>query len=239
MTMNWKWEAKMDNTREAQREYEERKRRETAHAKSVEELRTIERNMGKAPTLRDLQLPPAINANAIAVAQREIEIYRDQMHEALRYSMGSQMLTWAGIDRTPALAQPPLPEEHIVSAVVGFRAWNVPLFVDELRSVAKSSKWKPFQRFEASCETSQCSGVSCQCGIYAFNKMDLVQKEYTQQDRSKRYVYGECWLWGRVLECAHGYRAQFAYPKAFVNNGAIAKRMAEVFGVTLLTTSKR
>lgn len=128
----------------------------------------------------------------------------------------------------------PLPEEHLVSAVIGFRAWNVPLFVDELRSVAKASKWKPFQRFEANCESAQCSGVSCTCGIYAFNKMDLVQNEYRAADRAKRYVYGECWLWGRVLECKMGFRAQFAYPKAFINNGAIAKRMAEVFGVELL-----
>lgn len=128
----------------------------------------------------------------------------------------------------------PLPEEHIVSAITGYRAWNVPLFVDELRSVAKASKWKPYERFEAQCESAQCSGVSCSCGIYAFNQMALVQKEYTQIDRSKRYVYGECWLWGRVLECADGYRAQFGYPKAFVNNGAIAKRMAEVFGIELL-----
>ena len=120
----------------------------------------------------------------------------------------------------------PLPEEHLVSAVIGFRAWNVPLFVDELRSVAKTSKWLPYQRFEAKCENSQCQGVQCSCGIYAFNKMDLVQKEYRSDDRSKRYVYGECWLWGRVLECKMGYRAQFAYPKSFVNNGAISKRMS-------------
>lgn len=140
----------------------------------------------------------------------------------------------ASVAEKKAESQKPLPEEHIVSAVSGYRAWNVPLFVDELRSVNQNAKWKPFERYEASCSAAQCSGVSCSCGIYAFNKMALVQKEYMQTDRSKRYVYGECWLWGRVLECKDGYRAQFAYPKALVNNGAIAKRMAEVFGVKLL-----
>ena len=140
----------------------------------------------------------------------------------------------ASVAEKKAESQKPLPEEHIVSAVSGYRAWNVPLFVDELRSVNQNAKWKPFERYEASCSAAQCRGVSCSCGIYAFNKMALVQKEYTQTDRSKRYVYGECWLWGRVLECKDGYRAQFAYPKALVNNGAIAKRMAEVFGVKLL-----
>lgn len=138
------------------------------------------------------------------------------------------------IGETASKSTKPLPEDHIVAAVTGYRAWNVPLFVDELRSVAKASKWKPYQRFEAVCEQSQCSGVACSCGIYAFNKMNLVQTEYTTSDRSKRYVYGECWLWGRVLECKDGYRAQFAYPKALVDNGAIAKRMAEIFGVALL-----
>lgn len=139
-------------------------------------------------------------------------------------------------NQMPASTKPPkpLPEEHLVNAIIGYRAWNVPLFVDELRSVAKPSKWKPYERFEAVCKSSQCSGVSCSCGIYAFRKLDQVQKEYTQTDRSKRYVHGECWLWGRVLECKDGYRAQFAYPKAFIDNGAIAKRMAEVFGIELV-----
>lgn len=127
----------------------------------------------------------------------------------------------------------PLPEDHIVSAIVGYRAWNAPLFVDELRSVAMSTKWKPYQRLEAGCGSEKCCGVSCSCGIYAFKAMDDVQSEYTHSDRSTRYVWGECWLWGRVLECAKGYRAQFAYPKSFVNSGAFSKRMAEVFGVTL------
>jgi hypothetical protein len=134
--------------------------------------------------------------------------------------------------------KPPLPEEHVVSALIGYRAWNAPLFVDELRSVASPSKWLPYQRFEAKCNQDQCSGVSCNCGIYAFNKMKLVQKKYTTEDRAKRYVYGECWLWGRVLECANGYRAQFGYPKAFIDDGAIAKRMSEVFGVELLKPSR-
>lgn len=130
--------------------------------------------------------------------------------------------------------QKPLPEEHLVSAVTGYRAWNVPLFVDELRSVAKASKWLPYQRFEAQCAAQQCEGVSCQCGIYAFNQLKLVKDEYRGEGKSRKYVYGEVYLWGRVLECKDGYRAQFAYPKAFVNTGAVAKRMSEVFGVPLL-----
>jgi hypothetical protein len=156
--------------------------------------------------------------------------------------LGSPDATWHAFRplmtqpaKAPEPENPPLPEEYVVNALVGCRAWNVPLFVDELRSVARASKWLPYRRFEAKCEEEQCDGVTCTCGVYAFKKMALVQKEYTQPNRSKRYVYGECWLWGRVLECKRGYRAQFAYPKGFINNGAIAKRMAEVFGVELLS----
>ncbi len=133
----------------------------------------------------------------------------------------------------------PLPEEHMVSAITGYRAWNVPLFVDELRSVARSDRWVPYKRFEAECDEDQCAGVSCGCGIYVFKEMDSVQAEYRQDnDRGWRYVRGECWLWGRILECEAGYRAQFAYPKSFINTGAISKRMAEVFGVELIEQGK-
>lgn len=213
--MNWKWEAKVDDSREKQKLYEEQKKAQLAQAKSVDDLRRIERNMGTS----------AVGQITISLEQ----IMLMQMQQAMNPILG---IKWG----EPAVysAPTPLPEEHIVNAIVGYRAWNVPLFVDELRSVAKQSKWKPYQRFEAECKEAQCNGVSCSCGIYAFNKMELVQKEYTTQDRSKRYVYGECHLWGRVLECKDGYRAQFGYPKALINTGAIAKRMAEVFGIGLL-----
>ena len=127
-----------------------------------------------------------------------------------------------------------MPEEHLVQAITGYRAWNVPLFVDELRSVSQACKWLPYRRFEAECGQEQCNGVACSCGIYAFNKLSAVQDSYRSEERNRKYLYGEVSLWGRVLECKNGYRAQFAYPKAFVNTGAIAKRMSEVFGVPLL-----
>lgn len=195
--------------------------------------------MAIGPDLRDLERyfhEAMMRARSQQEADEIRRVYRREV-ERRAYPIPTQciqpMITF-NRGSEPQKPKPPLPEEHIVAAVVGYRAWNVPLFVDELRSVAKQSKWKPFQRFEAECTNPQCNGVECQCGIYAFNKMELVQKEYTTSDRSKRYVYGECWLWGRVLECEKGYRAQFAYPKALIDNGAIAKRMAEVFGVKLI-----
>ena len=153
----------------------------------------------------------------------------------LKYTFGA-FESHTFLDEAITKVYPPklLPEDHLVNAITGFRAWNVPLFADELRSVAQKARWLPYEKFKAQCESAQCSGVSCACGIYAFKTMDLVQEQYKSEDRSRRYVWGECWLWGRVLECKDGYRAQFAYPKAFVNNGAIAKRMSEVFGVELL-----
>jgi len=171
-----------------------------------------------------------------ATSREEYEFYASQRNYG--YPTAFPMLP---ITNENNLAKPLalLPEDHIVSAIIGYRAWNVPLFVDELRSVNQNAKWLPYQKFSAQCGAGQCSGVACSCGIYAFNRMDLVQSSYRSEDRSKRYVWGECWLWGRVLECKDGYRAQFAYPKAFVNSGAIAKRMAEIFGVTLLENRTR
>jgi hypothetical protein len=164
------------------------------------------------------------------------EIIRRYQAERDYYSSGASIFPMPPLSALVSAESTakPLPEEHLVAAITGFRAWNVPLFVDELRSVAKPSKWLPYRRFEAKCEAQQCAGVSCTCGIYAFNRMELVTKEYRGEGKSRKYVYGEVSLWGRVLECKDGYRAQFAYPKAFVNTGAVAKRMSEVFGVPLL-----
>jgi hypothetical protein len=200
--------------------------------------KTIEIPLPYAPLAKITEL----SVNGLCVPPENVFTFLPPQVEELNSpgawtAVGPLKFIYFGFDesKAPEPKKPPLPEEHIVNALIGYRAWNVPLFVDELRSVANGSKWLPYQRFEAKCEEDQCNGVQCGCGIYAFNGLTLVQKEYTQEDRSRRYVYGECWLWGRVLECANGYRAQFAYPKAFINNGAIAKRMAEVFGVELLS----
>lgn len=125
----------------------------------------------------------------------------------------------------------PLPEEMVVSAIPGWRCWNVPLFVDELRSMVSGNKWPSYKRMEAVCEQPTCNGLYCECGIHAFRELKTAETSYKDSSRLSNKIFGEVWLWGRVLECKNGYRAQFAYPKSFVDTGTLARRMAEVYGV--------
>ena len=50
---------------------------------------------------------------------------------------------------------------------------------------------------------------SCACGIYAYAKPD---DSALQRDNS--FLWGEIAMWGEVLVCESGYRAEFAYPTA-------------------------
>lgn len=141
--------------------------------------------------------------------------------------------------KRPALKE----EQHLVAAVSGWRRWSVAMFGETLMS-NNSTNWKPYEKLTAECKNGGCSlydpagiggckGVYCTCGIYAYKNREAAAMgensptEYT-------HVWGEVWLWGRIVECETGFRAQFAYPKAFVRTGGIADRLAHVYGVKLI-----
>jgi len=70
----------------------------------------------------------------------------------------------------------------------------------------------PPERYDASCLNGTHShkdhivpGPGCTCGVYALKERDAVI--------DMGQVYGEVYLWGRVIEANGGYRAQYAYPK--------------------------
>lgn len=136
-----------------------------------------------------------------------------------------------------------LPEEVVVHALVGWRRWSVTMFGEELMS-NNGVKWIPHEKLTAVCKAGPsivdpaaivtgCRGVECGCGIYSYKERE--QAEHGDNaPTTVTHVWGEVWLWGRVIEHKHGFRAQFAYPKAFVNTGGIAARMATVYGVKLI-----
>lgn len=74
---------------------------------------------------------------------------------------------------------------------------------------------------------------NCSCGVYALASADGVPSAP---------VLGQVWLWGKVVKGSRGYRAQYAYPKAFhpaINRGSLhspiadINRLAERYGVPL------
>jgi len=106
-----------------------------------------------------------------------------------------------------------LPIERGKECLVGWRGWQV--FQPGL-IVTTSTVWLPEQRVEAVCtrthvEGDRCPSETCTCGIYSFKKpVQIFQQNYAFQP-----LLGEVWLWGKVVECNGGFRAEYAYPKKF------------------------
>lgn len=90
--------------------------------------------------------------------------------------------------------------------------------------------------------SGRCSGLlesGCSCGVYAFRSADdafayLVKVRDRLMSMSVEVSLGTVSLWGRVVECERGYKAQFAYPHHIYLPVRIARLVPEVsaaFGV--------
>lgn len=117
-----------------------------------------------------------------------------------------------------------------VEPLVGWRAWKVwgPPFQEDLcpglTSVILNTPWTPRTRISAEHNFDlaiRCRGLldmRCSCGIYAFKDPDEAFAYAVRvRDRflgiASDVALGEVSLWGRVVECERGFRAQFAYPR--------------------------
>lgn len=208
-------------------------------AKRREEQKRIAqeiRRKGKAPSAREIEKMlkakdrnlPAMQNAALADVIRYVAL-------PLSAPMWPTFAAnWIGLDRSKPSKE--LKEEGtIVEAISGWRRWSVEMFGDVLMSNNRV-KWPPYEKLKAECKAqfgAECRGVHCDCGIYAYKqRTDVEQGE--NQPSAVTHVWGEVWLWGRVVEHTNGYRAQFAYPKALVNTGGIARQIAAAYGVKLI-----
>jgi len=159
------------------------------------------------------------------------------------------------VARTGADALQGVPD--YVAPIVGWRAWKWD--PPQLTSINNQSAWYPGQPMKAKCAggawaTRTCplpghepADKHCTCGIYAAKTLDrLYAMGYARSG-----LYGEVYLWGRVVEHTHGWRAQFAYPKSLrfslilgrnvgSHMGALTAYGADIYlGDTLLWTKQR
>lgn len=107
--------------------------------------------------------------------------------------------------------------------VTGYRIWGVVSTADgpRLQSTAAGfltgmPVWSPFARAEAACLARRDCGAAPDpahgCGIHAFRHLDDALRWARAIGRHRDVVVGEIGCWGRVVESARGWRAQFAYP---------------------------
>ena len=122
--------------------------------------------------------------------------------------------------------------------IVGYRVWV--LRDGKLSSYAVDNFWTPKKA-----NVAQCGGyervkfwgshkiqlgpkliphadyvaplAECGCGFYAFKTLPYL-REWLEH-REPNLVIGEVYLWGKIVDCEYGYRAQYAYPKQFFSNG--------------------
>jgi hypothetical protein len=155
--------------------------------------------------------------------------YPNQQIYQIPYGYASQQIS------EPVKPVTDLPEETIVAAVVAWRSWMVSPFTDELKSY-NGTVWTPYEWLKAKCANQICGGLGCSCGIYCMKSPEYLTDEGYGFSSGFRYtrIYGEVYLKGHILQAKKGYRASHAYPKSFVDTGALARRMATVFGAALI-----
>ncbi|TAM80908.1 MAG: hypothetical protein EPN47_13565 [Acidobacteria bacterium] len=155
------------------------------------------------------------------------------------------------------------PEDHpesgvegvpdFVEPLLGWRAWRIwaPAFGSNLcpafSSVILDTPWMPRGKFSAEHSFdlgAKCRGLldlDCSCGIYAF-KSPLGAFDYLMRvrdrllGRSVEVALGTVSLWGKVIECELGYKAQYAYPEHIYLPASFVRFLPEVtsaFGVAV------
>lgn len=148
--------------------------------------------------------------------------------------------------------------------VVAYRIWYVPLQpILQLHSYRVITPWIPCQRLEAECRNHMscvCAGefwtstkrepeepftCSCSAGIYAWKTLDQAFEMYMDEMETligldapdptpNRVALGKVYLWGKMIECEKGFRAQFAYPAGLYYTADNTPALASMYRVPLL-----
>ena len=128
-----------------------------------------------------------------------------------------------------------LQKDTVVEAIEAFRSWRVDPNDSYLHSQFYTCAWAPYRKMEAICMSGEyCCAGSCDAGIYATKGPILDFLANVAPSGDSYCILGKVWLWGRILECEDGYRAEFAYPSLIYNTHARSAEFAQRYGVPLL-----
>lgn len=135
---------------------------------------------------------------------------------------------------------PPLEVSESREVIVGYRLWEIRPAGRQafLESVTTRTVWPVGEPCEAHMLTQHII-IGWPSGIHAF-KTAHTRSEYEEnygiKDTTAPIAFGKVALWGRVVEHAHGYRAQYAYPLSLVvlastpNAENLARALANTYG---------
>jgi hypothetical protein len=132
--------------------------------------------------------------------------------------------------------------ETIVMPVEGVRFWHFEN--DSLSSAGISDVlWPKYEKSEAKCCCTVTPGCApCKGGLYAYRSMkDLIADNLGMLtwlmfgDLVGSMVVGTVSLWGTIIECSQGYRAQYGYPSGLYNFGSVPLvSVSQSYGVPIL-----
>jgi hypothetical protein len=149
------------------------------------------------------------------------------------YSVGgyaSSSVTTVTIPSLASYASLPVPPPVLkdmglaIEPIVGLRSFYVDPETMQLVSF-NGFAWPHREPLEALCNENlfadhDAPHEDCVCGIYAWKHNDEI-------DRTAGNVFGDVYMWGDVLICDEGYRAQLAYPKSLTLKAVKATRVLE------------
>ena len=132
--------------------------------------------------------------------------------------------------------------------VTGFRDFELTDTVHGLLLRSRNGAfWGPRERFRALCQKRaipdhDVPSLDCECGVYAYDTPD-----HPSLKSGHGAIWGEVAMWGDVLVCDTGFRAEYAYPTAIFIRDAYRTRtvkkirdeLAESYGVPVFLVEKR
>jgi hypothetical protein len=138
--------------------------------------------------------------------------------------------------QTSASGAPGLVPDY-AEPTVGWRSWFV-LWSEgrpRLSSTCYATLWQPGREVVASCRRHPAPDDACHCGIYASRRirdaLPFLISSSRPRVRAVASVVGRVALWGRVVECAGGWRGERAYPvELFVTSTGADTETASVPG---------
>lgn len=119
-----------------------------------------------------------------------------------------------------------------VQPIVAWRAWRVSGM--KLQSLGRDNIWEPKKAMSAeNCRSHEAPLSNCGCGIWSFNTLEELVEAV--QGYNSKPVVGTVSLWGRLIQCEHGWRAQYAYPQELWLLSKEHEQLGYLYGVPVRT----
>ena len=178
-----------------------------------------------------------------AAESAKIVMHPKQHHPALNMEKFNALKS-----TEPRMAAQRVPDG--VYPIIAWRAWGLTTNANGwlLSGLGVSEAWTPRKAMAAKCiqDTLAISlwlGVhktkhlaphrDCSCGVWAFRSSEELLSAL--KDYRDVKVIGQVYLWGRILECENGFRAQYAYPCELWLLDESLEELGWVYGVPIRT----